>query len=384
MKGNTLFDQQRNILNDIVKCSEAEIKFLTAKLLDSNTKEQDLFATPQQKSTLIGWQTIYGMLSVTAINSHAEKAALFVPEASKGLRLASFVSTDKLTPLSDGSIQVDIVEIAEAVIRTKCSVNARAPVTHRSNQATSPHHVKSGYQTILCCPVFRDAVVVGAVAFLNHRPLNPTAPIRLFTVEDEARAVHCAENVSQMLTLFQLLENPMFLSPTNWENTWNIATHSESVLGNYSAEVPSRNFVYRDDGALPTTSAKQVELQTSKQRSVIPPTLHLLDLLTNRTEALKRIAELETMLSLRDQRIQQLESSLLDSKYVAETACKGAETMRMANERLLRQAFVPEGYHDDDPTVATYQIPIPQKLPQNFPKPSSVGPKSARRRHYLS
>lgn len=389
MKGNTLFDQQRNILSDIVKCSEAEIKFLTAKLLDSNSKEQDIFATPQQKSTLIGWQTIYGMLSVTAVNCHAEQAALFVLDAtssSSGLRLASFVSTDKLTPLADGSLQVDILEIAEAVVRTKCSVNARAPVVQRATQISLPHQqAKSGYQTIFCCPVFRESVVIGALTLLNHRPLNPTAPVRLFTVEDEARAVHCAENVSQMFTFFQLLEKPAFLSPTNWENTWIIATHGESVLGNFSNEITSKSFVYRDDGSAPTTSAKQVELQTSKQRAAIPPTVHLKDLLTDRNEAVRRISALEEALLQRDIRIQQLESSLVDTKYVAETACKGAETMRMANERLLRQSFVPEGYHDSDPAIDSYQIPIPVKLPSAFKKPSSsVGPKSARRRHYLS
>lgn len=371
-KGAVLFESQRQVLAEVVRCCESEIKFLTSKLLDSAEKENDLFASPEEKSATVGWQCIYSTIAGAARVCNAETAALFVldkglhdkkPESAalvekeQSMRMAALVSAHRLTPLDNGTLHLDVLEVVQSVAETKCSVNAKSSQNIRK--------AKTGFDTILACPIFipqSDGAVCGVIVLLN-RIVEAKNAAKSFSHEDEGRLFHVAEVVAEILWSFQLATNGSeFISPTSWENTWNVATHEDAVLRPSFRETVARGFVYRDNGVAPTTSAKHIAMQSSKQRTAIAPSTVLVDVIAECDMLQQSLENAKKEIDSKNLEIAEAGVKMQSLKLDVRNALKQAEEMRMSNERLLRHSFVTPLPVDSSPPTEISLLDNPGRI----------------------
>jgi hypothetical protein len=342
------FRAQHDAVAQLVKCCEVEIDFLSKKLGDSEQRSQAPFESPKDKSSLVGWNSVYCNLASLGRVCGAGRAAIFVipagcvvssdAELAKAMKLSSFVSSAKLTPLEKGALHADVLEIAVTVASTRCSVNAKAVVGSR--------RAKQGFSTILACPILNprgSGSPFGVVVLMDKvPPPGGSFSSKMFSAEDEARLSHGAELIAEVLDSFSLISaSPAsFLSPTNFENTWNVATHEDTVLRRVFQDAPHRGYIFRDDGVAPTTAARHTEMTSSRQRVMISHSSQIVD-------ALKRCEDLESdlkmardALSVRAAEIASLEERLVGVVHDRDRTRKSADGMRMANELILRNTFV--------------------------------------------
>lgn len=405
-KATILFRAQHEALAQLVRCCEAEIEFLSKKLADSEQRSLAAFESPKNKSDVIGWNSIYCTLASLGRVCGAGRGAVFIipagcvvscdGELAKSMRLAAFVSSTKLTPLDKGALHADILDIASTVAATRCSVNAKAVEDSR--------RAKHGFATILACPILNprgSGSPFGVVVLMEKiPPLRGSSAAKMFSAEDEARLSHGAETLAEMLDSFGLIASSSlasFVSPTNFENIWNVATHENTVLRNSFQDPPPRGYIFRDDGVAPTTAAKRAEMTLSRQRVMISHSSQLIDTLKRCEELENELKTLRELLLGKEGEIHSLDHQLVDVINDKERTRKRADAMRMANELILRNTFVAasrmgvdggdpcdfqcDGVDDASNDAASQQEAPPvhkQKL-MNMYHGLTVGPQSSRR-----
>lgn len=398
-KATTLFRAQHEVVGQLVRCCDAEIEFLSKKLADSEHRSKAAFESPKLKSDSLGWNSVYCTLASLGRVCGAGRGAIFVipsdcvvsseSDFSNSLKLAAFVSSTKLTPLDKGALHADILDIASTVAATRCSVNAKAILDARRG--------KHGFASILACPILNprgSGSPFGVVVLMDKiPPPGGSLAAKLFSSEDEARLSHGSETLAEVLDSFGLVSTAAhltFISPTNFENSWNVGTHEETVLRRVFQDPSPRGYVFRDDGVAPTTAARKAEMASSRQRVMISQSSQLVD-------TLKRCGELEDELRLVRSElatsgisISTLEQKLEGLLQAKERTDKHADSMRLANELILRNTFVVERQRSE-PYSASPPLVGPELADHTVQKKfgnvshgsGAVGPQSSRRAHRL-
>jgi hypothetical protein len=395
-KATILFRAQHEVVGQLVRCCDAEIEFLSKKLADSEHRSKAAFESPKLKSDHVGWNSIYCSLAALGRVCGAARGAVFVipsdcvvtsdTDFARSLKLAAFVSSTKLTPLEKGALHADILDIASTVAATRCSVNAKAIADSRKG--------KHGFSTILACPILNprgSGSPFGVVALLDKiPPAGGSLTSKLFSVEDEARLSHGSEALAEILDSFGLISatsSLSFISPTNFENTWNVGTHEDTVLRRVFQDPTPRGYIFRDDGVAPTTAARRAEMVTSRQRVMISHSSQLVDTLGRCEELESELRELRSKLLEKVSGIDSLELRLADAVRDKERSEKHADSLRLANELILRNAFVVAGQsHSLVPSVD--DVPVNpeahvQRKVISTPHYVAVGPQSSRRTHRM-
>ncbi|CUG15761.1 Hypothetical protein, putative [Bodo saltans] len=394
-KATILFRAQHEVVGQLVRCCDAEIEFLSKKLADSEHRSRAAFESPKQKSDQVGWNSVYCSLTALGRICGAARGAVFVipsdcvvtsgTDFARSLKLAAFVSSTKLTPLDKGALHADILDIASTVAATRCSVNAKAIVDSRRG--------KHGFSTILACPILNpkgSGSPFGVVALMDKiPPPGGCLTSKLFSVEDEARLSHGAEALAEILDSFGLISSSTtlsFISPTNFENTWNVGTHDDTVLRRVFQDPAPRGYIFRDDGVAPATAARRAEMASSRQRVMISHSSQLVDTLKRCEELEDELLRLRSKLSEKESGIDLLENRLADVVREKERTDKHADSMRLANELILRNTFVIANQTRDpisvvDDTNGIVEVPVVRKVLNTHHV--SMGPQSSRRTHLM-
>jgi hypothetical protein len=312
---------------------------------------------------------------------------------SDALDLLALVRSQPIDAVTCG-VESDIFRTCEVVAKLKCAVNLLpiddADGFNRPQQQESA----AGAPSLLAAPIYSPAspsLVMGVVA-MWRKIAAPGSPHKGFSKQDEAACERLAAQAAQLISLFSLAgsspSSANRMSPLSWEETWRSGTSLPTVLSAAPVNPPPRRFVFRHDGVKAATVAEQAQKNDTSVRHVIDSVSAFEDLSHYAEHLQRQVRELQAELAAVRLDIAEASKEKLESQAQAETALRCANTMRIANERLLRNTFVQRLPQDDVMTASAAELVAPVRQGYTFiaSPPAALrdsagrtGPKSAKR-----